>query len=188
MQSLNWWANWWAKCRFGEHFASLYLNLAKVLYGHISEVVNEKWAYFYRNCQDWSIYATHHSSHLRWHWGCLSSFERVLAGISGLVEQLVARFDHTFRASWATCCEVDTGHLSELWHERVLQSVYEQMKERIGERTLELWGDLFVSVYGKRCKLVSELVSEKMCNHWIGERIGERNVGSASILRACIWI
>ena len=56
-----------AVCRFGEHFASFIWFLAKVLYGHISEVVNEKWAYFYRNCQDWSIYATHHSSHLRWH-------------------------------------------------------------------------------------------------------------------------
>ena len=34
------------------------------------------------------------------------------------------------------------------------------LKERIGERTLELWGDLFVGAYGKRM---------------IGERIGERN-------------
>ena len=66
------------------------------------------------------------------------------------------------RASWATCCEVIVWFraISLMWDARFTVSLNEQTKERIGERTLELWGDLFVSVYGKRCKLVSELVSE----------------------------
>ena len=66
---------------------------------------------------------------------CLSSFA---ASIGAL-----------FWASWA-------GSDSE-----VVVSLSNSLMERIGERTLELWGDLFVGAYGKSR---------------IGERIGERNV------------
>ena len=82
-----------------------------------------------------------------------------------LFELLNERVLHGHWASWA-------GSDSE-----VCMSVFEQMKERIGERTLELWGDLFVSVYGKRWNwwanwwakrcFTCELVSESRVGAWI---------------------
>ena len=60
---------------------------------------------------------------------CLSSLERVLHGHLGLVEQLVARFRHTF---WPIVESI--GHI----YMAHIVSLTSCLKERIGERTLEL--------------------------------------------------
>ena len=52
------------------------------------KVVNEKWAYFYRNCLD----ANAHEPILIHHTDCLSISDASIAWVPGLVEQLVARF------------------------------------------------------------------------------------------------
>ena len=63
---------------------------------------------------------------------CLSSLERVLHGHLGLVEQLVARFRHTF---WPIVESI--GHIY-MAHIVVQSNEQFRMRSRIGERTLEL--------------------------------------------------
>ena len=73
-------------------------------------------------------------------------------------------------------------------------SLNEQTKERIGERTLELWGDLFVSVYGKRWNWWANWWAKRCTILRIGERylvwlVSESRIGErfrASSMRP-IW-
>ena len=90
-------------------------------------------------------------------------------------------FTHILVVSWASKMR---GYvvcwpalLSWAYLYEVQFSLMNSLMERIGERTLELWGDLFVSVYGKRWNwwanwwakrcFTCELVSESRVGAWI---------------------